>query len=231
MEYEYSREYRLHVILGDPALPPLWEWERWSKFQSCLIPLLSLSSGQPAVEIAQFEVKGTKRVPLKFGKLGWKESDHRKWTHESPESGSNSAQWKFLGAQVWAPSRAQCTKSGRPPEVYLAFKNEAFSRDESVRFNPSILLAVASDVSSSHEDVVKRTLRALAEYTRPILAAVKVRPWGLPFHGVGHTAFIDILLTTGLFNLGPRHSSPPKLDVFRETSWTDITETLRAHEN
>src|SRR3569623_696218 len=98
----HTADHDAYVALGDPRSPPLWGWNVWQRFLPAIDPLIEVARDKPAVRSTQYLPNQTGLV--KFGRLGWKQSDHQKWTHGSPANEDSSKSWTFLNVEVWAPS-------------------------------------------------------------------------------------------------------------------------------
>src|SRR4051812_26041990 len=117
----HTADYDVYVVLGDPNTPPLWNWKVWQRFLPAIDPLIQAARGKPAVRSGQFLPNRAGEV--KFGRLGWKESDHQKWTHGSPANQQASKSWSFLDLEVWAPPWTACEREDRSPDLFLSVLN------------------------------------------------------------------------------------------------------------
>lgn len=201
----HTRQFDTYCILGDPAAAPVWNWSEWSALLTCIDPIVSSARGRPAVRSNQYlaDQKGT----VKFGRIGWNEKGHHKWTHKSPANAADSETWRFLNAQIWAPSWTICERENRAPDVFLEIANESFSGgfNEQLSFNPVIILAVSIDLSNQIADQIRTVVDAFVKTTHAKLSGFKRRPWGTSNLG-GFTNAIQDLCISGLFKAGPRHS-------------------------
>ena len=82
------------------------------------------------------------------GGIGWNTLGHEKWVHGSPKNESLSDEWRFLDAEMWAPAWSTCQRDGRAPDAFVGIRNERswHQGEESVSFNPVVLVAVATDL-------------------------------------------------------------------------------------
>lgn len=215
--FDYDRLYELRLVLGSPSAVPLWNWQEWRGVAQVLDPLMRTSRGKTTIRSAQF-LDGIKH-PVLFGRMGWSDKSHQKWTHESPVNSPASTHWKFLDMEAWAPSWTLCEKQGRPPDVFFAMRNECFNPPYRSTFNPTVLLAIAHDLPQQMKNEADQVGAKLSHDLRATLYAFQVRPWGLPFGSGGdlHTGLVSDLLTVGLFRVGPIHETEPSLQVLSET--------------
>ena len=90
-------DYDAYCILGDPDAPALWNWPVWERFRVEFDPLIKAARGSPGVRSTQY--LPNRGGTVKFGRIGWKEADHQKWTHGSPTNQDESKSWGFLGGR------------------------------------------------------------------------------------------------------------------------------------
>jgi hypothetical protein len=212
-----DRVYDLYVILGSAQRPLVWKWDEWKRVASLLDEFVELARANAAVRSTQFEGDGRRAVS--FGKIGWNEKGHEKWTHESPKTAGISSTWRFLGMEMWAPAWSVCEKDGQPPDVFFALRNEAFWQNEkTIKFNPTVIFAVAVDFPGPVLDRGRQTAVNLARYLDAVLSGYQRRPWGQSVGKVGFTGSVQDMLTTGLYKGGQIHDRPVDLSTFAE-SW------------
>ena len=209
-----AAEFDTYVFLGDPAMPPLWRWSAWQQVAPAMDPVIQAARG-PA------SVRSTQNLPqragtVKFGRIGWKEADHQKWTHESPRTLAESSTWEFLNAEVWAPAWTQCEREHWAPDVFLSISNEAIVA-RAVSFNPVVVFAVATDLAQRNGASLAGAISRLAELLAPKLSGFVQRPWGRSVRNVGFTNAIQDLHISGLFKPGDRHKKPVALDMLSGT--------------
>ncbi len=220
----HDREYVVYVVLGDPRVEPaLWTWPSWRVAVDALAPLIDDARGKPAVRTTQFE--GESMTAVRFGRIGWNDAGHAKWVHESPSNAERCKSWQFMDAELWAPSWSDCARDGRSPDVFFAIRNEASrSRGKgALRFNPVLVLAVASDLGSEREEAALRAIRTLSAHLSAVLTVSRRRPWGRA-SGIGYTNAIRDLVTVGLFRVGHPHARAVDESTFEE-SWTRVPST------
>jgi hypothetical protein len=159
-----DRAYELHLMLGDPTAPPLWGWEIWQPVAYHLDPVFRAARGRAGATSLQ---KDTPKHNISFGRLGWNEKSHQKWTHGSPVTGERSSAWKFLATEVWAPTRGACARDNQAPDVFLFLRKEGYWGEDGLTFTPSVLLAIAADLP----DGVRYAADATAGEARAVLSS------------------------------------------------------------
>ena len=120
------------IALVGRARPPLWHWDTWSKVVLALAPLTSALSSKLSVRSTQGDPNSK---DLKFGRLGWNEKSHKKWTHYSPDTLSLSSDWTFCYGDVFAPSSAVCFRERRAPDFFCSFDNPFIGTPRVGQFN------------------------------------------------------------------------------------------------
>ena len=211
----HTAQYDTYVFLGNPAAQPLWYWSSWQQLVPKLDPLVTAARGKAAIRSTQFisDSRGT----VKFGRIGWDEKSHQKWTHGSPVSSPASADWKFRSAELWAPSWTECEREHLAPDVFLTVSSQG-ATSNTPAFDPVVLLAVASQLAVRERSLANGVVEQLAAIIAAKLVAFQQRPWGRSVAGVGFTNAIQDLHVSGLFKPGPRHARPIDLDLFAD-SW------------
>jgi hypothetical protein len=208
--------YDVFVALGDPNARPLWMWEIWQHFLPAIDPLIQAARGRPAVRSSQY--LPNRGGAIKFGRLGWKEADHQKWSHASPANQNESRSWDFLNLEVWAPAWTACERENRAPDVYFCIANESLGGGphQELLFNPVVLLAVWSELAHKNASIVGPVMSALREMMVPKLIGYQQRPWGRAFGPVAFTNSIQDLPMSGLFKPGPRHRGVVGFHLFAD---------------
>jgi hypothetical protein len=218
----HTAEYETFVLLGDPSVPPPWDWAVWRRLVPALDPLIRAARGKPAVRSTQYapDRKGT----VKFGRLGWKDADHQKWTHDSPTTGAEARSWGFVDVEVWAPAWTTYEREDRAPDVFLTVANEALGSGfrQGLLFSPVIVLAVVAELARREPAALAAAVAALRELSAAKLVGHRRRPWGRPFGSVGFTGSIQDLAVSGLFKPGKRHQGELGFHVFAE-KWEPVT--------
>lgn len=214
----FTASYDTYVVLGNPDVQPLWYWNVWNEFAPTIDPLIKIARSTAVVRSIQYLPNGAGAV--KFGRLGWKVSDHEKWTHGSPTNGVQSQSWNFLNVAVWAPSPTVCNREQRPPEVFLDVLNDGLSGGylQKLSFNPIVVLAVTSEWADSQASTVNSALSTLRTLMSAKLVGHRRRPWG---QGSRHGGHIQDLAVNGLFKHGVRHLGEPGFHLF-EHEWTPV---------
>lgn len=215
-------DYDTWVVLGDPNAAPLWRWNVWERFTPAIDPLLSAARGKPAVRSTQYLPNQGGLV--KFGRLGWKETDHHKWCHGSPANEDASNSWSFLNMEVWAPAWTVCERENVAPDVFLSFVNESLCGGylQDLLFNPVVIFAVVSELAKRHPTEVSASLSSLRDLLSAKLVGHTRRSWGKAYGSVFFTNSIQDLAVTGLFKPGPRHKGEIGFHMFTdewETKW------------
>lgn len=212
----HDRSYQVYVILGDPSSPPVWQWSRWEFVADLLGPLVTSQRGRAAVRCSQL-APGRDR-PLAFGRLSWAEASHQRWTHQSPITGSESADWLFEGMEAWAPSWTVCEREGLAPDFFLSVVNEAAGAgwQEQLAFNPLVVIAMADSEGQPRLDQLREAVVNLSDFLGSRLTVHQERDWGVATGGGGFANAIQDLDSTGLFKPGPRHRRPVDLGTLAE---------------
>jgi hypothetical protein len=217
----HTADYDVYVALGDPEALPLWTWGVWQQFAPAIDPLIRAARGKPALRSVQYLPDQGGEV--KFGRLGWKESDHQKWTHQSPMNKQQSKSWQFLNLEVWAPAWTVCERENRAPDVFLSISNETLGGGyrQELSFNPIVVFAIAAVLAKRELSLVPAILSTLSKLTSPKLTGYRRRPWGTAFGSVGFTNSIQDLASNGLFKPGPCHEGEVGFHLLAEKwrSW------------
>ncbi|MEN4920172.1 hypothetical protein ABE485_15985 [Achromobacter spanius] len=212
----HTRTYDAYLVLTGPSAPAPWTTAAWLPVAQALAPFTESPRGKAAVRCTQIDKATRKRAS--FGRLGWNEAAHRKWTHDAPET----APWIFLGAEAWAPSWTQCERDVQAPDCFVALSTpSAVHRDEPLHFGGKLLVALACDAPQDLRARLRETVVAVARGLDSPLAAHQVRAWGKPSSYGGFTAAMNDLSIVGLFRGGNPHERPLDLATFEE-SWTAV---------
>src|SRR5271154_1727592 len=123
-----DRIYDLYVILGAPDSSQIWNWQNWQKIASTLDPIVALGRNKAADRTTQF-INGSRNA-VSFGRIGWNEKGHQKWTHNSPATIETSKKWSFLKMEMWSPTWSVCEREKIAPDFFFAFRNESFLHQE-----------------------------------------------------------------------------------------------------
>src|SRR5437870_5573138 len=95
------------VVIAGKSTPELWFFEKWMPIVRALEPLVT--GWEKDIAIRTTQTDGNKQQ-LRFGRLGWNDKSHRKWTHASPATGAHSPAWTMINGEVWAPSWTACAR-------------------------------------------------------------------------------------------------------------------------
>ena len=221
----FARSYDLYVILGSPHSPQIWYWENWRKVAAGLEPFVAVARDKAAVRTTQF-INGGKnpsKDAVSFGRIGWSEKGHQRWTHGSPVTLDSSPSWAFLQMEMWSPTWSVCEREDRAPDVFFAFRNEAFwPRIDPLKFNQTIIFALSRNLNGALlVDARRWVLQLSAELQSPLVAYQK-RAWGKARGSVGlFSDSIQDLVTVGLFKVGDYHNRAVDLDTFEE-KWESL---------
>jgi hypothetical protein len=209
----HDRLYELHLILGDPAAPALWRWDIWQPIACHLDPVFRAARGPAGATSLQ---EDTPQHNILFGRLGWNEKSHQKWTHGSPATGERSSGWRFWSTEFWAPTRGACAREAKAPDVFLFFRNEGYWGEAGLTFSPSVLLAVAADLPDSVRHTADLAAGAISSELRARLRAFKRRPWAFAFGPHMMTDSVQDIVHTSLFKVGPVRQQLPTLEILAE---------------
>jgi len=207
-----ERLYQCFVLLGSQDATPAWHWEQWRRIAHELDPLLAAARGPAGTSSTQkfLDRKGY----VRFRRMGWGDKAHQKWTHGSPTN-TGQTNWRFQSTEVWAPTRGVCATENEPPDVFFGISNEGFVGSEPLKFNPVLLLTVASDSTADIAALSASVARRIASIVEAKLYAGTVRPWAKAFGTSMLTDCLSDALFVGLFRVGPRHAVEPSLAILQ----------------
>jgi hypothetical protein len=220
MGFDFKREYEVHSLLGSPDVPPLWNRKTWESVFPLLQSLARSARGVPAISSTQFESDG--RKPVRFGRIGWNNDAHQKWTH------SADTPHRFLSTEVWAPSRAACSKDGRPPDLFFIVWNAGYFTQKETTFRDTVLLAVPSENLSMVQECAN-VAGQLATILQAKFHGRMTRPWGRPVGKFAYTNALGDMPTTGLFRAGKKYQEEPGNAILEE-HWQIVPLTAAAPE-
>ena len=210
-----DRQYEVFVVLGDPKADPAWKEPQWRLIVEIFDPLIQKARDRAAVRSTQLNIGSgsPNRRAISFGRISWSDQGHKKWVHPLGPTAQGSER-VFISTEVWAPSWTICEQEGRPPDVYLAVRNEQSEVGERASFNPVFIFALALDQDSQVVSRGRPSAEALAGLLHSQFRVRCVRPWGYRSGDIGFTGAIGDLCATGLFKPGPRHQRPLSLETF-----------------
>lgn len=212
----FSRDYEVFLLLAAPDAPPLWDAAQWMPFAASLDGLMVQARGKASVRCHQYNPKGK---PIAFGRLGWDDKSHAKWTH-TPQT----TEARFMSLEAWAPAWTLCEKDGQAPDVFLALANEALLglAGKPLQFGQRLVCAIATDMGEDAAATLQATLAQLAAQQDAVLFAHTRRQWGSASPYGGFTDAIQDMLIGGLFQPDDPHARPLDAATFREP-WTRIS--------
>jgi hypothetical protein len=217
----HARIYDLYVILGATNSPELWQWKNWQQIAAGLNPFMAASKGKAAIRTTQFSNANKKYVS--FGRIGWNEKGHHKWTHGSPITAKESDSWYFMGMELWSPDWNSSVRERLAPDVFFTISNQV-SRDRKtpIKFNQIIIFAVSIDAGEAVRANARKWVQELSIKLNSPLTAYQERTWGKAFgNSGGFSNSIQDMALTGLFKVGDYHNRPIDLETFAE-SWTSL---------
>jgi len=211
VSFNFERDYEVHLLLAAPSAPPLWRADIWAKVFPILQSVAARARGVPVTASIQFE--GPRNQPVKFGRIGWNDKGHSKWTHRP------DAAYRFLSTEIWAPSRGVCTKDGVPPDFLFTVWNQGFFAKDST-FRDTVLIAVPA-CDRSFVEAGSRAADKIAEIASPKFRGRMRRPWARRIGGGVFTDALGDMPTTGLFRVGDVGHQNPGNDILEEC-WEQI---------
>ena len=211
----FSRDYEVFLLLAAPDAPPLWDAAQWTPFAASLDGLMVQARGKAGVRCHQYNPKGK---PIPFGRLGWDDKSHAKWTH-TPQT----TEARFMSLEAWAPAWTLCEKDGQAPDVFVALANESLLglAGKPLQFGQRLVCAIATDMGEDAAATLRQSLAQLAAQQDAVVFARTQRQWGSASPYGGFTDAIQDMLIGGLFQPDDPHARPLDAATFREP-WTRI---------
>ncbi|MFM9965757.1 MAG: hypothetical protein ACKV2Q_31630 [Planctomycetaceae bacterium] len=156
---------------------PLWNWSSWVAATKSLDAIVNVARGPASVRTTQY-LPGNKET-IRFGRIGWDEKGHKKWTHGSPTNASESANWSFFDLEVWAPSWTVCEKESDAPDVYLRITNDSYYLEKPDLAKPPcfVLLTVRHEVADVIRDALNAAVMQLSNLLSPEISGSTCRSW------------------------------------------------------
>ena len=209
----FSREYEVFLLLAAPDAAPLWNAAQWTPFAASLDGLVAQARGKAGVRSHQYNPKGKS---IAFGRLGWDDKSHAKWTHTAA-----TMQARFMTLEAWAPTWTVCEKDNQAPDMFLALANESLLglAGKPLQFGQRLVCAIATDMGVEAAATLQAALAQLAAQQDAVLFAHTRRQWGSASPYGGFTDAIQDMLIGGLFRQDDPHARPLDDATFRET-WT-----------
>jgi len=208
----HESNYDVFLILGDPALDALWVTPQWLRVAAILDPLVKSSRGPAALRSHQIQ----NQQAVRFGRMGWDEKSHRKWTHST-----SSTETTFVSMELWSPSWTLCERQNSPPDFFSMLVNESAVRGNGqLTFNPSIVCAWRCPSTEGHLPNAHSAMLEVARTCQSKLAAWCHRPWGYAA-GSGYTDAIQEMPLLGTFRLGDPHARTISLETL-ERNWAAL---------
>ena len=213
----FSRDYEVFLLLAAPDAPALWNAEQWAPFAASLDVLVAQARtrGKAGVRSHQYNPKGK---PIAFGRLGWDDTSHAKWTHTPA-----TTQARFMTLEAWAPSWTVCEKDGQAPDVFLALANESLlgRAGKPLQFGQRLVCAIATDMGPEAAATLRQALAQLAAQQDAVVFAHTRRQWGRASPYGGFTGAIQDMLIGGLFQPDDPHARPLDDATFHD-AWSKL---------
>ncbi|WP_133273433.1 hypothetical protein [Hymenobacter radiodurans] len=211
----HERLYQLHIILGNPQAPALWEPKCWHAIQDSLLRATKAARGSASLNSLQYEPNGQYMKDVKFGRLGLSAISEARWLHDYTAYPERQG-WLFHSLELWAPGRTTCNNQNLAPDMYLGVMNEGYYANLSnILYNPYIVLAGALDKEESFLASINQLATTLAQQTQAVFTHNKVIPWGNSSGSNGFSKAIGDLLSSSIF-LPSKHTASPFLDRIEE---------------
>jgi hypothetical protein len=168
----WDRKYYVYLIIAGSKVKRPYYWDTWQE----IVPLIDAfaQSGRGTTSVRSSQLFNGK--PIAFGRLGWNEASHRKWTHSSPATLQGSALWDFLGAEVWSPSWTQCERDDAAPDFYCKLWGGH-------RTPAAVLLAFYADEHSLQRREIEIAVRCIGDIVEALEIGYCDRLWGEPIMG------------------------------------------------
>ena len=172
----FATPFTTIVVAGHSRAHLLWELATWSEVVRDLSPIVSLLSHPLSIRTTQAAPK--EKAQPRFGRLGWNEQSHRKWTHgpHLPES----AHWSFYSTEIWSPSWSVCAKAQRAPDLFLTIANPFIftaSTPADSQFNQLFQISLPTTVFRKSQTLIDPALRGISECIEASLVASTETPW------------------------------------------------------
>lgn len=210
----FSRDYEVFLLLAAPGAAPLWDAAQWTPFAASVDGLMAQARGKAGVRSHQYNPRGK---PIPFGRLGWDDKSHAKWTHTPV-----TTEARFMSLEAWAPTWTTCEKDDLAPDLFLALANESLLglAGKPLQFSQRLVCAIATDMGCAAAATLRQSLAHLAAQQDAVVFAHTRRQWGRAAYG-GFTGAIQDMLIGGLFRQDDPHARPLDASTFR-AAWSSI---------
>lgn len=213
----FSREYEVFLLLAAPDAPPLWDAAQWTPFAASLDGLMAQAGarGKAGVRSHQYNPKGK---PIPFGRLGWNDKSHARWTHTAATTDA-----RFMSLEAWAPTWTVCEKDDQAPDVFFALANESLLglAGKPLQFGQRLVCAIATDMGPDAAATLRQALAQLAAQQDAVVFAHARRQWGRASPYGGFTGAIQDMLIGGLFRQDAPHARPLDEAAFQD-AWSKL---------
>jgi hypothetical protein len=180
MDSVMNADYISLVIVGRSEDHKAWHWTTWSKITAWLNPIVAEVYGKAGVRSVQGIRESHRQV--RFGRLGWNENSHQKWTHGSELSVSESSNWKFAVTEVWIPSWTECVRKHTDPQLFIQIEDPFLAlRARRGQFNQFFHLAVTRDFYLKHRGIVDEAMDHVSALLDGVLVLARFAPWNINF--------------------------------------------------
>lgn len=174
-----QEEFVHFLVIGWQAPNPLMGWRTWREVVPYLDPLFQAARKPNSIRMYQEDRESEDE--LRFGRLAWNEKSHQKWTHGSPMTGKESANWRFIGAEFWAPSPK---KDAIDVDVDV-FMNltclEPGNPDHHLTYDLGLHLLVSKQLPETvWKEAAPAAIRVIADKVRAIIVATREGTWLTP---------------------------------------------------
>lgn len=130
----------------------LWAWPTWQT----IFAATNIWVAEPdIVHVESHQTRISTRKPVVFSGLRWSVRDCQKWTHRSPLTLAQSADWLFGSTHVDVPSWQRSVDADVSPTLYLELKSRTLNGV------PSEMILVSISTEREPGDDVPESLRRL----------------------------------------------------------------------
>lgn len=142
----WTRYYHYYLIFGDVSedTEP-WTNIGWAKIQPLFDKIVKFSKyfKETGLGTVQYSLKPNSQYydTMKFGKLGWNEQSHNKWTLQK-----SNKERLFVYLDSWTPRRTICSKLNSAPDIFFSIANERNTYKARSQFDFLIAVAVVDSL-------------------------------------------------------------------------------------